>query len=79
MVRMKHSPPTRKVTGSALAGAITMIVVYFLNNYVLEMPLPGEVAAALTTIISFVVGYALPPSENDQIVNSAETKAGAVP
>jgi hypothetical protein len=67
MVRMQHPAPARKVMGSALAGALTTIVVYVLNTYVLETPLPGEVAAAVATVVAFAVGYLLPPSERDQI------------
>lgn len=67
MVRMERAVPARKVVGSALAGALTTIIVYVLNNYALDAPLPGEVTAALTTVIAFAVGYLLPPSERDRI------------
>lgn len=67
MVRMENSAPARKVLGSALAGALTTIAIYALNTYLLDTPLPGEVAAAVATVIAFGVGYMLPPSERDQI------------
>lgn len=75
MVRMEHPAPARKVVGSALAGAVTTIVIYVLNTFILAVPLPGEVAAAVATVIAFAVGYLVPPSERDQIriISSGET------
>ncbi len=76
MVRMERATPARKVMGSALAGALTTIIVYVLNNYVLEAALPGEVTAALTTVVAFAVGYLLPPSERDRIRVTDPAAAG---
>lgn len=67
MVRMETPAPARKVIGSALAGALTTIAIYVLNTYILAIPLPGEVSAAVATVITFAVGYLLPPAERDQI------------
>jgi hypothetical protein len=63
--------PTRKVFTGGLAGAITLIVIWILNNFDLlpgGRDVPGEVAAAVTTITAFVLSYIVPPSARDQIV-----------
>lgn len=48
--------PTAKVTAATLAGAITTVFVWGLKQYA-HVDLPGEVAAALTTIIAFAAGW----------------------
>ena len=54
--------PSRKVGASALAGAVSVLVVWILNTFVLTGPMKitGEVASAITTILTFVVGYVIP-------------------
>ena len=55
--------PSRKVGSSALAGALSIILVFVINNYVLtngQTPISGEVASAITTILTFTVGYFVP-------------------
>jgi hypothetical protein len=61
--------PTRKVTAGGVAGAASIIIVFALNNYVLpqDKPLTAEVAAALTTFLSFVIAYLVPPAASDQV------------
>lgn len=48
--------PTAKVTAATLAGAITTVLVWGLKEFV-GVQLPGEVAAALTTIMAFAAGW----------------------
>lgn len=48
--------PTRKVGAGALAGALSFLVVWALNNYG-GVNLPGEGGSAITTIITFITGY----------------------
>ena len=47
-----------KVNAGALAGALTTVVVWVVNTFVLTPPvsIPGEVGAAVTTILTFLVG-----------------------
>lgn len=54
--------PSRKVGASALAGALSVVVVWVLNTFVLTgtVKITGEVASAITTIFTFVVGYMVP-------------------
>jgi hypothetical protein len=46
--------PTRKVGASALAGALSVVLVWILNSFVFTDPngtkITGEIASALTTI-----------------------------
>jgi hypothetical protein len=54
--------PSRKVGASALAGALSVLVVWIINVFVLTGPtkITGEVASAITTILTFIVGYIIP-------------------
>lgn len=56
--------PTRKVGASALAGALSVILIWALNSFVFTSAngakITGEIASALTTILTFVVGYFVP-------------------
>jgi len=54
--------PSRKVGGSALAGALSVVLVWIINAFVLTGPvkITGEVASAITTILTFLVGYFIP-------------------
>jgi hypothetical protein len=69
--RMKSTAPTRKTQAAALGGAIATVVIWALNTFVLKDPsqrITGEVAAALTTIVTFVVSYLVPPGASDVVV-----------
>jgi hypothetical protein len=54
--------PSRKVGAGALAGAVSVLVVWIINTFVLTGPtkITGEVASAITTSLTFVVGYFIP-------------------
>ena len=70
--------PTRKVTAGGTGGAIVIVIVFILNTYKVlpgGAQVTGEVAAALTTIISFAVSYLVPPSRRDQVATT-ETALG---
>lgn len=55
--------PVQKVVAGALAGALSTIVIFFLDNYILKGPkLTGEVASAITTVFTFLVSYITPPA-----------------
>ena len=50
--------PIRKVTVGALAGATVAIVVGLVNTYLLDAnPIPGEVGAGATTVVTFGLSY----------------------
>lgn len=69
MPRTQTNMPVRKVTIGALAGAMSVMIIWVLKTNGTEVP--GEVASAFTTILTFVVGYVVPPSEFDQVVVAA--------
>jgi len=54
--------PSRKVGAGALAGALSVILVWIINTFVLtgSVKITGEVASAMTTILTFLVGYFVP-------------------
>ncbi len=66
MPRMQTAVPSQKVTVGVLSGAITTIVIWALKSVVV---IPGEVAAAITTVLSFAVSYFVPPATRDQVVD----------
>ena len=48
--------PTRKVGFSAIAGALSIVLVWVLKTYGVS-EIPPEVSSAMTTVISAIVGY----------------------
>lgn len=52
--------PHRKVSAGAMAGAMTVVLVWVLNTYVLADPIPSHVAAAITTLLTFMMSYMVP-------------------
>jgi ABC-type enterobactin transport system permease subunit len=75
MASMQTAIPARKVIGSALGAATATIVLYVLNTHVLTAPVPAEVGGALTTVVTFMVGYYLPPAPRDQVRLEADEHA----
>ena len=57
LVNQPDAVPTRKVQAAGIGGALGIIVCWMLNAYVLPQPLPAEVAAAITAVISAGLGY----------------------
>ncbi len=57
-----HHLPYKKVSAGSLAGALSILVVWLLNSYVLPScePITGEVASAMTTVLTFFVAYMVP-------------------
>jgi hypothetical protein len=56
---------SRKVGASAIAGGVTVILVWIVNTFLLSKgtSLPAEVASAITTVISGVTGWIVPDAE----------------
>jgi hypothetical protein len=68
VVRTATKAPVRKITAGALAGAISIVLLFVLNTTILSThPIPPEVASAITVILTFIVGYIIPPSPNDGV------------
>jgi len=51
--------PSRKVTGGALAGGLSIILVWGVKQWG-HVDIPAEVASALTVVISFITAYFVP-------------------
>jgi fluoride ion exporter CrcB/FEX len=68
-MKQANPTPTRKVIAGGIAGALATIGVFILNTYVLppDKPLTAEISAAITTVLSFLISYLVPPSSSDQI------------
>jgi len=63
---MQTSVPSQKVTVGILAGSLTTIIIWALKSVVV---IPVEVAAAITTVLTFVASYFVPPAARDQVVD----------
>lgn len=78
MYQMQHASPARKVAGSTFAAAVTTLIIYILEAFVLveRLPdgIPGPIQGAAMTIVIFLVGYYLPPASRDQIVPKADAQ-----
>lgn len=69
-MRMTTAIPARKVMGGSLGAAISSLVIWGLQSlFTIEIPLP--VHGAITVIVTFAVGYLVPPSERDQITTAS--------
>jgi len=70
MAQMASAKPARKVAAGGLAGALSVLIIWILDTFVLptDKQITGEVAAALTTVFTFIVSYLIPPSPDDKVV-----------
>lgn len=64
MARQASPRPTNKVIAGSVGAAVATILIYAIERWLGE-PLPLEVATAATTVVSFGLGYLIPPSETD--------------
>jgi Mg/Co/Ni transporter MgtE len=62
--------PRRKIITGGIAGAVTVVIVFVLNAYVLpgDKPIPADIASAITTIITFAISFLTPPGEGESVV-----------
>jgi hypothetical protein len=63
--RTPNLAPSKKVAAGGVAGALTVVLVWVINTFMLTnqaQQIPGEVASAITTIFSFAVAYFVPES-----------------
>ena len=58
---MNNLTPTRKVGAGAVAGAISILLVWGLQQA--GVSLPAEIASSLTTILTFVTSWFVPEGE----------------
>lgn len=64
MARQSSSRPTNKVIAGSVGAAIATIIIYIVELWFGET-LPLKVTTAATTVVTFGVGYLVPPSEAD--------------
>lgn len=63
------SIPVQKVAWSAAAGALVTAILLVLGAS--GVAIPNGLEAALTTIVTFVVGWIVPPGANEGVVSSS--------
>lgn len=69
--RTVGSAPTRKVMASGIAGALTTVLVFVLNTYIVpSKPITPEIAAAVTTALAFTAGYLTPPAKSERVITT---------
>lgn len=60
--------PVRKVSAAGIAGAASILIVFILGQFNVEVT--NEVASALTALLAFGAGYLVPASTDDeQVIN----------
>jgi len=68
--------PIRKVTVGVLAGAIVTVTMWALKSAKLDL---SDIAAPLTTILTFVISYLTPPGSHERTVtDSSGTKSATI-
>lgn len=58
--------PVQKVTASGLGGALAILIVWVLSEFV-GMEITPEVASAIVTILAFIAGYVTPPGRGEVV------------
>lgn len=53
---------TSKVAAGGLAGVIVAIITWILSLW--NINVPGDIAAAITVVVSFIVGYNVPNKQS---------------
>jgi H+/Cl- antiporter ClcA len=68
-VKTNSAVPVRKVAAGGVGGALSTIIIFVLNHYLLKSdPLDGTISAAITTLVTFAVSYIVPPSATESNV-----------
>lgn len=64
MAKMATGAPAQKVMAGTIGAAIASVIVFFLP----DAPwVEGNIEVALTTVLTFVFGYFVPPSSADTV------------
>ena len=67
MAQMQSAKPARKVWAPAVLGALTTIVVYIIEHAG-HTKIDSSLLTSINTVLSFLVGYLIPPADTDQVV-----------
>ena len=65
--RTQTGAPTSKVMGGTIGAAISTLLIWGLTKTGLTVD--ESVKVALTTIITFIAGYMMPPAPRDNVVD----------
>jgi|HubBroStandDraft_6_1064221.scaffolds.fasta_scaffold6842883_1 hypothetical protein len=68
MASMQSLKPARKVWVGSIVGATTTLVVALIEA-IGNTKISGTIAVSISTVLSFIVSYLVPPSDNDQVVS----------
>jgi hypothetical protein len=68
-LKSPSAAPTQKVAAGGIGGAVSVIVIAVLQHYA-NLSIDPTLASAITTVVSFAVGYIVPPSARDVPVQS---------
>ncbi len=60
--------PRQKVTGAAVGAALGGIIVFVLNTY-LKAGIDQQIAASITVVVTFALGWLTPPGGNESAVD----------
>jgi len=64
--RTETGAPTTKVIGGTLGAAVAALIIWGLTQAGLTVD--EGVKVALTTVVTFAVGYMIPPAPRDKVV-----------
>ena len=67
--KMQTLVPTSKVTFGAVAGAVAAIIVWIIE-VAAKINVPGYIAIAISTVLTFFTSYFVPPADRDTIESS---------
>ena len=70
MASTETGAPTTKVMSGTVGAAAATLVIWGINTWVMVKPqtLDAGTSAALTTVITFISGYYMPPAQKDRVV-----------
>ena len=69
MAKMATGRPANKVVGGGLGAAVATILVWYLDDAGIVKDLPTVVEAAIVLVVTFAVGYFVPPGKADTTVD----------
>ena len=67
MAQMQTAKPIRKLTVAGAAGSVGAIFCW-IYQLATKTEVPGPIAVAITTLLSAVASYIVPPSAQDQVI-----------
>ncbi|POF27923.1 hypothetical protein [Roseibium marinum] len=66
MAAMQTGAPTQKVIASTVAAAFTTVLIGLLDNWIPSLN-ASQFSSEVVVIVTFFVGYMMPPSMSDQV------------